>query len=115
MRVRGPECASRQNPIPTRRPIFFIAAQVVDASGKNALAYDECTSGPIIYGYVGNNPVNRVDPSGLSAANAAMLIGGLVGRAGAIGGGFAAGAQLAVDGIMSFTPTGLSPLFVPWL
>ena len=30
-------------------PVFFIAAQALEASGKNALAYDECASGRLYY------------------------------------------------------------------
>ena len=60
-----PECASRQKPLTTRRPTFFIAAQPVDASREIRPGYDDCTSGPIIYAYVGGNPVSKIDPLGL--------------------------------------------------
>jgi hypothetical protein len=59
-----PECASRQKPLATRRPIFFIYPQALGASSKNAPAYDGWSSGPIIYAYVDGNPVSMVDPTG---------------------------------------------------
>lgn len=64
-RARRPECASKQKNIDSRERVFFISAQALEAPSKNALAYDGCTSGAIIYQYVGGNPVNSVDPSGL--------------------------------------------------
>jgi hypothetical protein len=60
-----PECASRQNSLDHRRPIFFIAAQPVDAYREIRPDYDGWSSGPIIYTYVGGNPISRVDPTGL--------------------------------------------------
>ena len=60
-----PECASTQNSILHREPVFFIPRQALVASSKNALAYDGWSSGPIIYTYVGGNPISRVDPMGL--------------------------------------------------
>ena len=32
---------------------------------QNAFIYDECVSRSIIYGYVGGNPISRIDPWGL--------------------------------------------------
>jgi hypothetical protein len=67
VRASAAKCASRQKPLTTRRPIFFAAAQPVDASSKNALAYDGWSSGPIIYSYALGNPVSLIDPDGLDA------------------------------------------------
>jgi hypothetical protein len=64
-RARRPECASTQKNIDSRERVFFIRPQALEASSKNALAYDGCTSGAIIYAYVGGNPVSFVDPTGL--------------------------------------------------
>ena len=44
-----PECASTQNSPQPRRVVFFNPAQARAASGKNALAYDECASGRLYY------------------------------------------------------------------
>lgn len=60
-----PECASTQNFPFHREPVFFIPRQALDAYSKNALTYDGCTSGAIIYTYVGGNPLSNIDPNGL--------------------------------------------------
>ena len=64
-RARRPECASKQKNIDSRERVFFISAQALEAPSKNAIAYDGCTSGAIIYAYVGGNPLNNIDPNGL--------------------------------------------------
>lgn len=81
-----PECASTQNFPFHREPVFFIPRQALDAYSKNALTYDGCTSGAIIYTYVGGNPVSFVDPTGefgVPGAIAGGLLGGISGGFGA--------------------------------
>jgi hypothetical protein len=48
-----------------RRRVFFSDPQVIDASLESCHRYDEIASGFAIYAYVGNDPLNAVDPSGL--------------------------------------------------
>jgi hypothetical protein len=82
-----PECASRKKPTDSRERVFFIRPQALEAPSKNALPYDGWSSGPIIYAYVGGNPLSYVDPLGLSAlGDAGAFIGGWGGR---VGGGVA--------------------------
>ena len=63
--MRAAECASTQKNIDSRELVFFIRPQALEASSKNALPYDDGSSGAIIYAYVGGNPLNRIDPLGL--------------------------------------------------
>jgi uncharacterized protein RhaS with RHS repeats len=65
-RARKAECASKAKKIDSRERVFFIPSQASIAPGKNASAYDECSSGRIIYAYVGGNPVSDIDPEGLA-------------------------------------------------
>jgi hypothetical protein len=43
-----------------RESVFFISSQTLDATRKNALPYDDWSSGAIIYAYVEGNPVSKV-------------------------------------------------------
>jgi hypothetical protein len=64
--------------------ISGIRLQAADDAGENASWYGECASEPRIYAYVGNDPLNGVDPSGLDTyfaqvgASLVGLVGGLV-------------------------------------
>lgn len=80
-RTPEPECASTQKIFDSREPVFFIRPQALEASSKNALAYDGWSSGPIIYQYVGNDPVNQSDPSGLAVYLVGHVAGGPAGYA----------------------------------
>jgi hypothetical protein len=59
------ECASTKKFTGNRERVFFIRSQALEATSKNGLTYDGCVSGSIIYAYVGGNPVDQADPSGL--------------------------------------------------
>jgi hypothetical protein len=87
-----------------REPVFFIRPQALEASSKNALAYDGRSSGPIIYTYVGGNPISYIDPYGLWDISFNLGIGGNLGAAvGPALGGFVGGSG-AVQ--VSLTGTG---------
>jgi hypothetical protein len=62
------KCASTENFLPPRRTAFVSCPQTVDVSGENALRYGRCASGETIYGYVEGNPINLIDPEGLTSA-----------------------------------------------
>ena len=55
--------------------ISGIRPQAVDDAKENASWYGECAAGAKFYAYVGNDPLNRVDPSGLCFEDACVLEG----------------------------------------
>jgi hypothetical protein len=97
-----PECASRQNSLDHRRPIFFIAAQPVDAYREIRPDYDGWSSGPIIYAYVGGNPVSEVDPDGLQVRPSLMPQGTIYNGTGDIAGQIWIGNQMRDGAIRNY-------------
>jgi hypothetical protein len=65
--VRRAKCASSEICSLTGEFVFINAAQTVDVPRENALTYDDCVSGQVVYAYVGGNPLQRTDPRGLQA------------------------------------------------
>ena len=51
-RARVVKIASKQKRFDSRERVFFISAQALEASSKNALNYDGSVSGPIIYSVI---------------------------------------------------------------
>ncbi len=102
--ARGPECASRQKTLTTWRPIFFIRPQALEASSKNALPYDDWSSGSIIYAYVGGNPISGIDPCGLfditNPADWPTIPQGVVNACAGFGDGVSLGATTGIRGLM---------------
>ena len=67
-RARVGQNAPLRKKIDSRERVFFILRQALEASSKNALTYDECLSGAIIYAYTANQPTRYTDPDGLQFA-----------------------------------------------
>jgi len=50
----------------TRARVFVNHPQAILTRWKNAFDYDACATGPSFYTYVGNDPTDRIDPTGKS-------------------------------------------------
>src|SRR5205085_7355097 len=73
--------------------VFVSELQAVEASRGTAAVYDAGVSGRAIYAYVGNDPLNVVDPLGLDRAQSAGNVN--LTMCDACGGGFTPGQQYA--------------------
>jgi hypothetical protein len=108
-----PECASRAKTTDRRERAFFIRPQALEASSKNGLTYDGWSSGPIIYAYVGGDPISNIDPSGLkSVGQCAIEHNGLEDFFGDGDGAPDFPTGLAVRGVVG---AGAIPLNKPWV
>ena len=116
-RARVVKTAPKQKKFDSRERVFFILRQALEATSKNALNYDACASGWIIYSYVGGNPISFVDPYGLNpGAVAGAGIGSFFGPVGTVVGGvigFGAGAWLGWNVVRPMLSNGLPPGFWP--
>jgi hypothetical protein len=61
-----PKLASRQKSNYTGKRAFFISPLAAESPWENLPCYDELATGRGVYAYVGGNPVNEIDPRGLS-------------------------------------------------
>ena len=61
----GRKCTSGQKIYIRRRCVFVSAVQLLESLLEKVLCYDQSASGQRIYAYVGGNPVNYRDSSGL--------------------------------------------------
>ena len=73
----------------SRERVFFISAQALEATSKNALNYNERSSGWIIYSYAGGNAISMIDPNGKLFGVDDATIGPVVTGVAIVGGGSA--------------------------